>query len=228
MQFLLTIDYWAILGKIAALLGVIWLFIQIFNYFKNNYLSKKQDIIAHGDCFTFKVPKNYKPSIGHELNIESLREELEKICKTKIYATDIRGVIESFVVNVACPKVFDKLNSYMSIWKFQIRNNSKAEISNLFLELSFDGLYLITKSGEESIYSEFKRNINLGSLRPSNQIEVIVWGIYRSDYIKSDDETKITYSNGITNINYPIKVYGLDARLFKKLEKIKSRKYVLP
>ena len=101
----------------------------------------------------------------------------------------------------------EQVRNLKSQWSFSITNTGSKEIKNLNLELPFDGTYLLLSNGEESESGRFNKVIDIASLRPKNEIDVIVW---TNDWWESSNEskTRITFAEGYFEIGYSIPVSG--------------------
>lgn len=105
-----------------------------------------------------------------------------------------------------------KVNTYFAV---SVQNQGDKEISEMNLEIPGDGYYSIRRPGQEVQRGDFKRTIPIGSLRPSNSLEVEVWAEYLTVYNYDEDyefvtrsRARITHPNGVAQIDFPMRASG--------------------
>jgi len=102
-------------------------------------------------------------------------------------------------------------NGIHSFWLFDVENKDTKQISDIKLELpSMEGFYRI-KSGESVAVAAFKETIPVGSLRPTQKINITVWGKEISLGWFNRDEMRLTHPNGVVPVVFPEKVTGFKA-----------------
>lgn len=207
--------FWSSVGKLAGLLSVIWIIIQLYNYvFKDNYRIK-----ILGNHYTFELPNiilkdlvNYNKMLA----IDSARKVYKETSSFKTlkdflnynnhdYYLETYNKIGNYNSNIS-----NYLN-YKSTWTFEIKNRGKKPIEELKLELPFDGYYKIIRQNQPVINGLFTKQIILNDLQPSYEIKVTVWPIdVLSDMPEYQEEkTRVTHKYGWTNITYPKEVRGI-------------------
>jgi len=106
----------------------------------------------------------------------------------------------------------NKLDNFKAYFQFSIENTGSREVTELKLELPFNGYYSLLRKGEKPKSLLFVNNIEIGSLRPANSVTVVVWTnqiFFTSDVKKA----RVTYPNGVVDVEYPEKVTGFLAWL---------------
>jgi hypothetical protein len=199
-------SFWSGLGKIATILGVIWIGIQIYNYFsKSDY-----KIVANCEFSELLFPDSFI------LDLDKFEKTLESDSITNLF--QIKGdllnqyqttkSIQSKLMSQFPKDLQKNLETLRSLWRFSIKNEGTRELSDIDLQLPFDGLFRVQKLGEKSLFSTFKNNIRVGSIRPGNEVVVIVWSSVDAD-VYYLDKSQISHPNGVNNIDYPEKVTGV-------------------
>ena len=115
------------------------------------------------------------------------------------------------------PGLLSGLDHLETMWQFAIKNEGKTEVTELVLELPFAGMSRVKRDGQQPDFSEFTRDIEIGTLRPSHGIEVTAWTNSEAQWYaggsgvlyRASDETRITHPDGVVPIRYPEKVWGL-------------------
>lgn len=202
---------WAWFGKIAAVLAVIWLVIQIFNYFS----TKDVKIVAEGEYSPFSLPDNIFDQMSRmEPQLDDIAQ-IEKLLPEKL---ENRSALASNIYNSIFKERFSnllKISSVNSIWSFNITNEGSKEAVDLKLIFPSVGYYRLYKSGGEHFEAvRFNDIIPIGNLRPSESVELSVWA---NNFPALDPETRdirITYPDGVAYISYPAKIKGWLANIF--------------
>lgn len=175
------------------------------------------------------VEKNEKLELNNE-KIDDVRQEIiHTVCTSLLRSFPIYPLQDLYDTN--------------AMYKFNIINTGDKEISNLRLELPFNGLYTIRNNKSrystgfniwnltkyrlqeekaegsttyKSDIKEFNKIIEIKGIRPSNQITVIVWTGYPAPlYLYNEKDMRITHPDGVIKIEFPTKVSGFLAWLHK-------------
>lgn len=212
--------FWSYIGKLAGLLSVIWIGIQLYNYFfKDSYRIK-----ALGSNYSFDLPSNiirdlsdYNKliSIDSALRIDKPQSQFNSLIEFRKYPDykwekyNILGIYNRNKGNYL---------NYKNIWKFEIKNRGRKPIEDLKLELPFDGYYRITKQNEPTLNGSFSKQILLDNLQPSYVITMLVWApeSYTSIPEYDEEKTRLTHKYGWTKISYSREVRGIVAWNLKK------------
>jgi len=95
-----------------------------------------------------------------------------------------------------------------SLWKFHVQNDGSHEAGQIVFELPFSGFYKIDQDGDAaSQLFAFQNNIDLGTLKPSEEISILVW-TDSEIFPNLESKTRIRHDGGIISIDYPVKVTG--------------------
>jgi hypothetical protein len=200
--------FWELMGKFSVLFIVIWTGIQIFNsIFKSEYR-----ININAEVYAFEFPSF--------LNLELDEGEVKAITNELLRILHVNPEDGSDNVNKIASRVFqysilkfpekyiEQINKFKSIRIYTMKNESKQKIEEIKLELEDKscGVYMIIKKGEKSKFGEFIEKIDVGTLFPSEDINIRVWTV--NSIGNNIDDCKVMYLNGFNNINYPVKVSG--------------------
>ncbi len=207
-----------------------------------NYVLKSSEyvIVATGEYSNFSIPvdlteqlEKFQKLLGHdeiENQLNPSRSDTKPDSKTDEKGKSISAELAEVEARTASIALAIKLGSYLregypaelirdinscsSFWEFTVDNKGNREVTDLKLELPFDGYYRIDRSGVSPQASKFTKNIPCGSLRPANTIKIVVWAKYPNLLIDAE-RTRLTYPNGIAEISYPTKVTGVLAWLYR-------------
>ncbi len=213
----ININLWNLIGKIATLLTIIWIILQLYSFV---YKKKDYNIEAYGEHSIFRIP-------------EKVNKELKKCQKTlalyETYREEIGGKIipmsklikiseeklnnpwfnNSYEINKYRIKII--IPDYNELWLFNISNKGLNTIENLILEVPFDGYYkYIPQIGKEND-GYFNKRIKLIDLPPGYSIKVFCWrNTVLSSFSNYDEKkSRITHKYGVEKIKFSAKVSGL-------------------
>ncbi|MCJ7458683.1 MAG: hypothetical protein MUP17_06810 [candidate division Zixibacteria bacterium] len=198
-------NIWAWIGKISIVLGAILLILQIVGYFK----GPEYDISAEGDYSLFRIPLPLVPEYNYfrsMVNLDSLQPVFRSI-KDKNEQLEAVEYLRSYLLP-KYPFNVEDLIHFHSIFFFKVYNKGSKEVTGLNLELPFGGIYWINRGEQRQTPANFTNEISLGSLRPKNEISVIVWS-YRDPKFDEEGNSRVTHTNGVCSINYSRRVRGL-------------------
>lgn len=251
---------WSTVGKILTLLGTVaGIIVAIFIIYDR--FTKDYDIKAYGDYSAYSLPisiyeelDEFKSCDYSEKDFSEL-EEFNTIIKdiyvksNKSSTNDHEEIKKSEIISIHaelykhfCKEITSEnplkqlydLMAYSKIYRFYIVNEGTKEVSDLILQLPFNGIYKITddvgiispkihylrsrlkdrienSSDVKTTYFEYQ--IKIGSLRPSNKISILVWtnGSPFQDFL--NEEIRVTYPEGVVKVQFPTKVSGFLAWL---------------
>lgn len=198
---------WSWVGKVSAVLIVIYTIIQIGQY----YSSKEVKIVAEGEYYSYDFPAKLEKDIdAKESNPRANPDEINKLLPQDLKDRDIiADKISSHLNGWDKPYFGFRIRNLQSYWKFVIKNEGNKEATDLKLELPFSGTYQISRTGEEEKGEDFTNIIPIGNIRPSNSVSVKVWS---STYVQNgywrDDEIRVTYPEGVIQVNFPAIIRG--------------------
>lgn len=212
-------QFWSLLGKIALVLTVVWILIQMFN----NFIKQPEySIKAKGNYFKFQLPPEVNNRINEYANVLAIDSsfiegklskksisELIKISKDKKRQEKI-GIDYKIphYTNVFRRKL--NIEKYESFWVFTIKNEGNKPLEDLILELPFDGYFSVIMKNKKTFSKQFKRQIKIGELKPSYLSTIKVWSTNSYMFPELDEEkTRITHKYGWEKINYPKEVSGI-------------------
>ena len=206
-------NIWVWIGKVAVVIGVILGLLQIAQFFK----GAEYNISVEGEHSTLSLPPIPDKEFDYlekVINLDSLKSLLP-VVKSESDRTQIAQFILTYFL-VKYDDIISLFSQFHSIWVFKIHNKGNKEVTSLNLELPFSGYYLRSQSGQKRVFSDFTDVIPLGSLRPRNEISVVVWSDTRPEsYL--EENTRVTHSNGASTISYPYQVRGIFASIARNL-----------
>lgn len=137
----------------------------------------------------------------------------------KEYNLSAYGFYSEYYLPASTIKNLNKTDEYLSpivaeipksLYSFILKNNDTKEILNIYLEVPFEGFFLIVKDKNIQKSSNFQKIIPIGSLRPQNEVKIIVWpkDISSAPGARFNDNFRFTYPDGITRIEFPVFVTG--------------------
>jgi hypothetical protein len=215
---------WSLLGKITAILSVIWVATQLYN----NFIRKEYSVSAIGNNSPFYLPSDFdvilkgsteNAALKKFLGIE--KEKLDRQIWKKIQGRikkkqeetfSPEGIDFEFSLSQVSETVEAIKNKYGRYWWYTITNAGQKELEGLVLDLSFDG-YFIAKGTNYNKFGSFKNRIELGNFGVQQQILVQVWQLNDSffDLSEKKDLSRLIHKNGWQKIEYPAQVTGLIA-----------------
>jgi hypothetical protein len=189
-----NIAIWEAVGKFATILGVIYLGIQIFDYFQDDY-----QISATIKRSFFILPAFYQEETDKVLDYINNKNTDGNIINKK-FITDFFTDFYDYL---------GKLCGITYIWEIEIVNEGYKEIADLELSLPLiKGFYEIwgKTEGEDKGYKKIENGaIKLKSIKPKRTERIALW-TYPSDDPHRDyyfqEETTLSHSNGSVDITY--------------------------
>lgn len=178
--------FWAILGKLGLIATLLWVVVQLITHF----WARDTVLRASGEYASFEVPQKY---------LDDLRE-LERMLGPDEQRR--RG----FPVTLQ-----ETLTSARAICRIALLNAGSKQVDDLILEVPFSGVAVVSRIGEPSVYLEFDRKFKVGTLRPSNEVQCVLWSYH--SLIDSYDEEKIkfTHSAGVVPVTFSKRLTGIPA-----------------
>lgn len=203
--------FWSWVGKVSTLITLFFLMVQGVQFFT----VKEYDIVASGDYSLIAFPDSMNLEINNfikSIEADSIKFLLP-IPKDDRERHRIAQTIRAYLIKKISytVKTTSILERPRSIWWFTIANRGKKEIADLNLELPFDGSYKIERAGELTSFADFRNNIKISSLRPSNEVVITVWTTQGTFFNSERTKTRITHPDGVIAIDYPEKTRGVIA-----------------
>lgn len=208
---------WSIIGKITALLTLLWITIQLYNYFTFNNEYK---IYAYGKYSEFIIPNDYLKLLDDYKTLIALDKAYVENLDSK--GAGIKGLNEYlksedkkdyFDISFNSYLINDRhinITEYSSVFNYFIENNGNKPIEDLVLEIPFSGYFHINRKKGSFSEGNFSKHIEIGTLLPGYSININLWS--KSLFLFSEYEegkTRITHKYGCEKIKYPIEVQGL-------------------
>jgi hypothetical protein len=233
-------NIWEILGKIGALIGIVWAVIQMFSFFNKN------DFVAdiHGQQLFYKAApslvKSYRNAKKFDALIRSALQESETFKDSAIFNFAIKSLLKDTAIdslfksykriistskysnpyllesNLNNADDYESKFNYNSLWIFTIKNDGSNPFDELYLELPVSGCYELLRPDTSSKFGLFNNRIALGSLNPTYQYQIYVWSNEDDFSLKDhEDNSKFTYKNGFFEIKYSVIAKGFSAWFIK-------------
>jgi hypothetical protein len=215
---------WSIIGKLALVLSILWILIQLYNNF-----FKKQDYEceAIGNHSIFEIPVHLQKTLNEYINVLAIDSALIETNNNKLIEKPI-SFLTKIIGNqnyqnelgiqydvLLYKQIFEKkkdLEEYKSFWWFELTNSGNKPLEDLILELPFDGYYIINLANDKNIYGQYKHQIKIGELKTSYSVTIKVWrsdNLVFSDFEYDEEKTRFTHKYGSTEIKYPKEVSGI-------------------
>lgn len=216
-------SFWSIIGKLALVLSIFWILIQMYN----NFLKRPDYAFdANGNHSVFEIPNEIKSILNEYISVlaidsalveddnKLIKESISSLCKL-IQNQNYQGKlgidykIPHYKNLFEAKKTFHEYNSY---WWFTLTNTGNKPLEDLTLELPFDGYYAVNMKNEKVISGYYKQQIKIGELKPSYSVTIKVWSLNEFDnsYPDWDEEkTRFTHKYGWQKIEYPKEVKGI-------------------
>lgn len=209
------LNIWSFIGKIGALVALVWGILQIYTY-----ISKVEDYEAEttGSHNYYQTPPSIINSYKKNVNYRAIvRTVIDLKGELKDYHLDtlINSHKKNQLFEYYQYKYKDNdLNreDYNEIWTFKIVNKGTKPLEAIALELPFGGSYKASFPDNKTIDGKFTNRIELGELRPSYEINVYCWRANDYFYPEQDEsKSRFTHKNGWFSISYPIEINGIYA-----------------
>ncbi len=225
-------NFWTLFGKLALILATLWVLTQLYNYFiKNEY---KLD--CKGNHINFELPPNTKATLNDYVNRISLEKAYSKYFKDGARIDSIHKIdntlkkLKAKYSEENLPEYYYNLSrvrneysyfqstysnfqysNYNSLWTYTISNQGNKPIEELVLELPYKGIYVLTTKNEPAKIGNFKNQIEIGNLKPTQEITIKAWAenqLYEVlDY--DEEKTRLTHKYGWESIEYSKKAEGV-------------------
>jgi hypothetical protein len=197
--------FWSLVGKLAALAGLIWIVIQIIGFFgQGDY-----DVVAQDEHFKLSFPSFFSQELK-KLSDSNDWDSISVLLPASIsgsHRSETVGRIHEYMRRNFPSQLESDLRLLGSMWQFTITNEGGREVKDLNLELPFEGIFSLQKAGDTAKTGRFKKVVPLGALRPSNTIVVTVWAQEFNNRVY-EDQTRLTHPSGVIKIDYPETVFG--------------------
>jgi len=231
-------NIWELIGKLGALIGLIWVAIQIYSFFA------KSDFVAdvHGEQMFYKTAPSFVKSYTNSRKLSALigsaLRQGEELRDTQLYRFALKNIFKDTIAdsllkdykktiakikwadsyeldnNVTKANDYESKYNYNSMWRFIIKNNGNNPFDELSLELPVSGYYEIIFPDASVKSGLFNKSIAVGNLNPTYQCQIYVWSNEDEYSLKEhENNSKFTYKNGYFIINYGVIATGFFAWL---------------
>lgn len=185
----------AIIGVIGTIVAILGGSFQIYK----NYIEKPELIVECVPTPFFTPPFQITDSLSKKyfgydrpLPAEYRRASMQDFSITDAYVS---------------------LRAISTIWSYSIKNTGSTEIKEINFINDFEGYYSLTITGEESIFADCSSKIQIKSLSPTSEANLIIWATNKSMSDLNAPELflariKVVYPNGTAKIDYAKVVNG--------------------
>lgn len=213
---------WGWIGKIGALVALIWGIIQIITTAlkveeyeaeaKGNHTFYATSPVLH-DCYTKNV--DYRAIVKTIIKEQGALKDFHLDTLIWKYSKKENTNFGYYQFKYR-DKSLKSTGDYKEIWTFTIKNTGTKPIEELALELPFDGYYETTFPNKEIKSKNFKNRIELGELRPSYDITVYCWTEDELYYPEQGEaKTRFTHKNGWFPVSFAAQADGIYVWLMK-------------
>lgn len=201
-----------IVGLIVLIVSIpLTLFGQ--NYFENWKLKTQTLLNVKGSYKSFEAPselfsayKNYSDSVDPNA-LEKVAPEIDKLNNG---STSTSFALYDYLTHLQINDVISSLTYVRGFWMFLIENKGTRNIEGLSLFVPFDGYYeLAQNEATQSAIGKFDKNIDIGSIKPSNSVIIKIWSDHSTfevngkPYFSSiEDKPKVTFENGYKLVDF--------------------------
>lgn len=199
--------FWSLIGKISAIVILILTIIQIYQSVNSSKVNLSA-ICYYNDFIVPHFIKRKLNSISLQLkynNIDSLLHYLER--KSFKDITEYRSDFRNYLMFDFPDDEINDLTNIRSLCNIHIYNNSKIEISSIKLNYPDSGIFIISNENISTPFNHFNGNIDVGTIRPSNSINITIWSF--TQLMEFDERNiKLTHPNGLIKIHYAKQLSG--------------------
>ncbi len=192
---------WAVIGKIAVVVGVLVGLVTLYNFF----VAKEVSVEAEGTCRQLALPDSLLQPLKE--NVFPTADEIEKVlpeklADKKIIALDIASSNRNGASKLS--EAVRNLKDLHSVCSFTVTNTGNKEAQEINLELPREGVYFVEKLGESPQEATFKKIIPIGKLNPGGRIKVATWNKDYSSTVTPWERSdfRITHTSGISEVNF--------------------------
>ncbi|MDD2890323.1 MAG: hypothetical protein PHE49_06760 [bacterium] len=162
--------------------------------------DKQTNLKVIGECSSINVPSNYKTEIDNFFK-DTVISYFSHLPYSYFKYPSALPVMFSKALKEKFPQDISCLWDFKSYWNFTIENKGKKATSSLKLQVPFQGIYLITKMGEQqlNIFNNVIKNI--GDLNPGDVTKIEIWT--SENYCDSTEKAIVLNdANGCYHISY--------------------------
>ena len=160
---------WESLGRILSVLSVVWISIQIFNYFAT---TKSGKIDATLKSANYILPQLIANNFKRDLP-EDVLDTLKKIFSDKdIYNSGRASQFRAFLANKLNIASCNNFQIYSYFYKLNLYNSSGKSVESVNVDISESGFYQLISQDDSEKESFYSHNIIVGDLRPQNKATI--------------------------------------------------------
>lgn len=188
---------WETVLKLAAILSIIWISIQLVNYFSSSTEKISATIKSSAFYLPATIVKNMFTYLPTEINDSLFELNSGKVNSLKQYKEStfqlgrikqFRDYLTSKITNLD----YYKFKEYRYLWTINISNHSSLTVQSINVDIDEDGFYQLISQENNMTSAFYNHNILIGELRPQNKVTLFIWSIYPSEVAK----VKINHKDG--------------------------------
>ncbi len=195
---------WAVVGKVAVIIGIILGCIQIFKYVSTDGPVLRAQGSLH--------PVHYSPRALERDKVEPQTIDLYLPYDLKDHEAVAKKVAEDINSNLIYRDSELQTLSQNTVAEINISNNGNREAQDVTIEFPTSGFYALERVGEATKKDNFDRIIKVGNIRSNNTTSLLVWPKSFSEY--QEDKVKVTHTLGATDIDFAMAINGWSALPF--------------
>jgi hypothetical protein len=190
---------WAVIGKIAVVVGILVGAIQIARYWSTD----GPVITAKGALY----PVHYSERVFRRYEIEAgdVRSSIPYDLKDRDKIAD--EIAKDLSRMNSKREIVQRLDlPENNIVLLNITNEGNREAQDLTIEFDTSGSFELARVGEAIKRGDFDHVIQIGNLRPNNTTSLYVWPKYFTEF--SEDDVKVVHTLGSTKVDFAMPING--------------------
>jgi hypothetical protein len=188
---------WETIGKIGVLLSIIWVSVQLFNYFSSTTGKIRATMKSSKFILPALIEKNMFTSLPNEIinslnKLNSDRDTSLKQFRGALFKYERLKHFHDYLTSKITNYDYNNFKYYRYFWTINLINPSSKLVQSINVDIETDGYYQLISQDDSSTASFYTHNIQIGDLRPQNKATLFVWSSYTSEVKK----VKINYKDG--------------------------------
>ncbi|MFH1852126.1 MAG: hypothetical protein ABIA75_07250 [Candidatus Neomarinimicrobiota bacterium] len=208
---------WSSFGKLSLVVGVI----AGVLYVSSEVNSKQPDISAICSYNAFDIPPDIHSTLLTTWDYDTwtnLETFIDTVKSERYYTHSIVNHLRTYVQSLFPETVSGGMSPYSAFFSFTIINEGDLIADDLVLDGPSTGICRVINRDNSQTVSEFNYTLELGSIRPGDEIKVYLWAT--SSVYRPEGDFRLTYSEGLGEIRFPSTHYGFRRCVADNLELI--------
>jgi hypothetical protein len=214
------------LKVIGILLALILAAVQLWDW----YNAPSEKLVAHVQFGAFMLPPQLDDefqklsrlvdfdTLSERFGIpELLRERGDSNCAALADELVLRAYsMLSHELPTSLPYQYKMMNG---LWLVRVRNEGGRSVTGVSIRLPYTQSVLLKKEGQPPRYNTSGEVIELGDLRPTEEITLVAWADIEPSLYSSND-IKLIHSNGVGSVSVSAPVEGATLWIYEHLTSI--------